>query len=169
MTPRGELPTRYRKRYAITVSNADNTKFHRAYRFARPFARRFTSCSQEVSTIQVGKEGDVWDGLRASLKEDRGGHHDVRNRSAGILLWNLLNEALRECDHIDESFEVSTSVDCKHIRIGLCNTNSCQHSLLHLNSQHSLTLSLIHPTPGHHRSNAESFRDRREDCQQGRP
>ena len=45
------------------------------------------------------------------------------------MLWNLLNEALRECDHIDESFEVSTSVDCKHIRIGLCNTYSCQPSL----------------------------------------
>ena len=142
------------------------TQNNRAYRFARPFARRFTSCSQEVSTIQVGKEGDVWDGLRASLKEDRGGHHDVRNRSAGILLWNLLNEALRECDHIDESFEVSTSVDCKHIRIGVTLPTLTPK---HLNSQHSLTLSLIHPTPGHHRSNAESFRDRREDCQQGRP
>ena len=58
--------------------------------------------TQEVSTIQVGKEGDVWDDLRKSLKEDQAGHHDVRNRSAGILLWNLLNEALRECDHIDE-------------------------------------------------------------------
>ena len=150
------------------------TQNNRAYRFARPFARRFTSCSQEVSTIQVGKEGDVWDGLRASLKEDRGGHHDVRNRSAGILLWNLLNEALRECDHIDESFEVSTSVDCKHIRIGLCNTYSCQPSLPTLQLAtltHSLSRSSTppHPTPGHHRSNAESFRDRREDCQQGRP
>ena len=57
------------------------------------------------TTIQVGKEGDVWNDLRGSLRSNDGGHHDVRNRSTGLLLWNLLNEALRECDHIDESFE----------------------------------------------------------------
>ena len=39
-------------------------------------------------------------------------------RSAGILLWNLLNEALRECDHIDESFEAIIAPMLSHFETG---------------------------------------------------
>ena len=52
---------------------------------------------QELTTIQMGKQGDdVWVNVRESLEANAGGHHDVRNRTMNLLLWNLLNEALRE-------------------------------------------------------------------------
>mmetsp|Transcript_15988 Transcript_15988/g.29928 ORF Transcript_15988/g.29928 Transcript_15988/m.29928 type:complete len:520 (-) Transcript_15988:42-1601(-) len=102
--------------------------------------------SQEVSTIQVGKEGDVWDGLRASLKEDRGGHHDVRNRSAGILLWNLLNEALRECDHIDESFEAIIAPMLNHFETGEKIVSKDDHRMATaLKSEMSAISRQVHP------------------------
>ncbi|GMI18729.1 hypothetical protein TrLO_g4596 [Triparma laevis f. longispina] len=102
--------------------------------------------SQEVSTIQVGKEGDVWDDLRSSLKEDKGGHHDVRNRSAGILLWNLLNEALRECDHIDESFEAIIAPMLNHFETGEKIVSKDDHRMATaLKSEMSAISRQVHP------------------------
>ena len=60
--------------------------------------------TRTLTTVQVGKDGDVWDALRDSIRGNSGGHHNARKKTVGMLLWNLLNEALRECDHIDESF-----------------------------------------------------------------
>ena len=77
-----------------------------------------------VTTIQVGKEGDVWDALRDSIKADAGGHHDVRNQTTGLLVWNLLNEALRECDHIDESFGAIISPMLSYFEMGVKNVTS---------------------------------------------
>jgi Mg2+ and Co2+ transporter CorA len=57
-----------------------------------------------ATTIQAGKEGDCWGPLRASIRSNSGGHHDVRRRGLHILFWNLLNDALRSCEDIDSSF-----------------------------------------------------------------